>query len=80
MLVVQLAYKLTKDIVGTYQSCNSNFQYLPDCNPKRSLTQPCTAVSNNGLDNEKHDLILYVNQVLVNDDGTRRLVLRSILV
>lgn len=74
VLVVQLAYKLTKDIVGTYQTCHPEFAFSPDLNPKRYLTAPSTIVSENGLDNEKHDLVLYFNQVLANDDGTRRWV------
>lgn len=72
--MMQLAYKLTKDIVGTYQNCNPEFAFSPDLNPKRYLTVPSTIVSENGLDNEKNDLVLYFNQVLANDDGTRRLV------
>ena len=74
MFMTQLAYKLTKDIVGTYQNCNYEFQFSPDLNPKRYLTAPSTIVSENGLDNENNDLVLYFNQVLANDDGTRRLV------
>jgi len=75
MLMEQLACKLTKDIVGTYQNCNPKFAYSPDQNPKRYLTEPSTIVSVNGHDNEENDLVLYCNQVLANDDGTRRLVL-----
>lgn len=74
MLMTQVAYKLTKDIVATYQNCNPEFAFSPDFNPKRYLTVPSTIVSDNGLDNEKNDLVLYFNQVLANDDGTRRLV------
>jgi dual specificity protein kinase YAK1 len=74
MLVMQLAFKLTKDIVATYQNCNPEFQFSPELNPKRYLTAPSTIVSENGLDNEKNDLVLYFNQVFMNDDGTRRLV------
>lgn len=73
-MTTQLAFKLTKDIVATYQICNSEFQFSPDLNPKRYLTAPSTIVSENGLDNEKNDLVLYFNQVLANDDGTRRFV------
>uniref|UniRef100_A0A7I4BD35 Protein kinase domain-containing protein n=1 Tax=Physcomitrium patens TaxID=3218 RepID=A0A7I4BD35_PHYPA len=78
-LHIQLAYKLTKDIVGTYQNCNPEFAFSPDLNPKRYLTAPSTIVSENGLDNEKHDLVLYFNQVLVNDDGTRRYVVKDLV-
>ncbi|XP_024402989.1 dual specificity protein kinase YAK1 homolog [Physcomitrium patens] len=74
-----LAYKLTKDIVGTYQNCNLEFAFSPDLNPKRYLTAPSTIVSENGLDNERHDLVLYFNQVLVNDDGTRRYVVKDLV-
>lgn len=74
LLVLQSAFKLTKDIVATYQTCNPEFAFSPDLNPKRYLTVPPTIVSENGLDNEKNDLVLYFNQVFLNDDGTRRLV------
>ena len=73
-VLMQLAFKLTKDIVATLQNCNPDFAFSPDLNPKRYLTAPSTIVSENGLDNEKYDLVLYFNQVFVNDDGTRRLV------
>ncbi|KAG0565400.1 hypothetical protein KC19_8G187100 [Ceratodon purpureus] len=74
-----LAYKLTKDIVATYQNCNPEFAFSPDLNPKRYLTAPSTIVSENGLDNEKNDLVLYFNQVLANDDGTRRYVVKDLV-
>nr|XP_024359371.1 dual specificity protein kinase YAK1 homolog isoform X2 [Physcomitrium patens] len=74
-----LAYKLTKDIVVTFQNCNPDFAFSPDLNPKRYLTVPSTIVSENGLDNEKHDLVLYFNQVLVNSDGTRRYVVKDLV-
>ncbi|KAG0600413.1 hypothetical protein M758_11G031900 [Ceratodon purpureus] len=74
-----LAFKLTKDIVATYQTCNPEFQFSPDLNPKRYLTVPSTIVPENGLDNEKNDLVLYFNQVFVNDDGTRRYVVKDLV-
>ncbi|CAA7406456.1 unnamed protein product [Spirodela intermedia] len=57
--------RLTRDIVETYQVCNPSFKYFEALNPKRYLTSPHTGVSNDGHDNEKSDLILSVNLVLV---------------
>jgi dual specificity protein kinase YAK1 len=64
--------RLTKEIVDAYQICNPSFEYSESCNPKRYLTIPSVGVSNSGLDNENHDLILYFGRILVNDDNTRR--------
>lgn len=69
---LQLPVRLTKEIVDTYHACNPSFQYTESCNPKRFLTVPSVGVSNNGSDNENHDLILYFGRILANDDNTRR--------
>lgn len=63
--LTQMVARLTKDIVETYQVCNPSFKYFEALNPKRYLTSPHTGVSNDGHDNEKSDLILSVNLVLV---------------
>lgn len=76
--IVQLVARLTKDIVETYQICNSQFKYSEELNPKRYLTSPSTGVLNDGYDNVNSDLILIVNYVLVNPDTQRRLVLSFI--
>ena len=70
--LLQLTVRLTKEIVDTYQICDPGFEYSDSCNPKRYLTVPSVGVSNNGSDNENHDLILYVGRILANDDNTSR--------
>jgi dual specificity protein kinase YAK1 len=69
---LQLLIKLTKDVTETFLVCNPSFKYSESCNPKRYLTVPSVGVSNNGADNENHDLILYFGRVLANEDKTRR--------
>ncbi|XP_024357303.1 dual specificity protein kinase YAK1 homolog isoform X2 [Physcomitrium patens] len=74
-----LPVRLTKEIVDTYHACNPSFQYTESCNPKRFLTVPSVGVSNNGSDNENHDLILYFGRILANDDNTRRYVVKDLV-
>lgn len=74
-----LSVKLTKEIVNTYRVCNPRFQFSESHNPKRFLTIPSAGVSNNGSDNENHDLILYFGRVLVNEDRTHRYVVKDIV-
>ncbi|KAG0553703.1 hypothetical protein KC19_12G032500 [Ceratodon purpureus] len=75
----ELTVKLTKKIVDTYHFCNPSFKYSESYNPKRYLTVPFEGVSNNGLDNENHELILYVGQILANYDNTLRYVVKDIV-
>lgn len=63
----------------TYQLCNPKFVYSDQYNPKRYLTHPSVGVSNNGYDNVNHDFILYFGGTLVNEDGTRRSEILSLL-
>lgn len=58
-----MTYKLKKDIVATYQNYNLDFVFSLDGNPKLYLTAPSLIVFENGLDNEKCDLVMYFNQV-----------------
>ncbi|KAJ6884266.1 hypothetical protein NC652_031307 [Populus alba x Populus x berolinensis] len=67
-----LVARLTKDIVETYQTCNPQFKYSEELNPKRYLTSPSAGVLNDGHDNVNSDLILTVNFALVNLDTQRR--------
>eukprot|EP00020_Sapocribrum_chincoteaguense_P001566 CAMPEP_0170751496 /NCGR_PEP_ID=MMETSP0437-20130122/11481_1 /TAXON_ID=0 /ORGANISM="Sexangularia sp." /LENGTH=844 /DNA_ID=CAMNT_0011090533 /DNA_START=144 /DNA_END=2678 /DNA_ORIENTATION=- len=55
---------LTLSLLGTYESANSSFRYLPSFNPRRCLTQPSDGVLNGGHDNSRGDYILYVNETL----------------
>jgi hypothetical protein len=72
--MMQLVARLTKDIVETYQTCNPQFKYSEELNPKRYLTSPSAGVLNDGHDNVNSDLILTVNFALVNLDTQRRFV------
>lgn len=64
--------RLTKDIVETYNTCNPQFRYSEELNPKRYLTSPSVGVHNDGYDNSNSDLILIVNFILVNPETQRR--------
>lgn len=75
---MQLVARLTKDIVATYETCNPQFKYSEELNPKSYLTSPSTGVLNDGHDNVNSDLILAVNYVLLNSDANRRFVLVSL--
>ncbi|KAJ6422530.1 hypothetical protein OIU84_027488 [Salix udensis] len=77
--MVQLVARLTKDIVETYQTCNPQFKYSEELNPKRYLTSPSAGVLNDGHDNENSDLILTVNFALVNLDTQRRYIVKDVL-
>ncbi|XP_038699889.1 dual specificity protein kinase YAK1 homolog isoform X2 [Tripterygium wilfordii] len=71
--------RLTKDIIATYQTCNPQFKYSEELNPKRYLTSPSIGVNNDGFDNVNSDLILAVNFALVNSDRQRRYVVKDVL-
>ncbi|QPG72769.1 hypothetical protein FOA43_000070 [Brettanomyces nanus] len=55
---------LTSSLTVTYSMCVPEFDYKTSKNPRRVLTKPSNAVTNNGYDNEQSDYILYVNDVL----------------
>ncbi|KAK6926220.1 Protein kinase domain [Dillenia turbinata] len=74
-----LVARLTKDIVETYQTCNSQFKYSEELNPKRYLTSPSVGVLNDGYDNANSDLILSVNFPLVNMETQQRYIVKDIL-
>jgi dual specificity protein kinase YAK1 len=76
---VQLPVRVTKDIVETYQLCNPSFQHSENLNPKRYLTNPSIPKFNGGCDNENHDLILYYGCVFVNENATRRYVVKELV-
>ena len=59
---------LTEGLITTYRKCNAQFQYKPGITiPRRVLTNPSVPCGNNGLDNERADLILHVGDVLTSD-------------
>ncbi|KAH9574806.1 hypothetical protein CY35_01G078600 [Sphagnum magellanicum] len=74
-----LPVRVTKDIVETYQLCNPSFQHSENLNPKRYLTNPSIPKFNGGSDNENHDLILYYGCVFVNENATRRYVVKELV-
>ncbi|KAK8507511.1 hypothetical protein V6N13_141530 [Hibiscus sabdariffa] len=74
-----LVARLTKDIIETYQICNSQFKYSEELNPKRFLTSPSVGVLNDGYDNVNSDLILTVNFVLINLETRLRYIVKDVL-
>lgn len=66
---------LTTEICTTFTLCNTDFHYEVSNNPKRVLTKPSEGKSNNGFDNEEGNLIVYVNDVLGQQDSKKYLVL-----
>ncbi|KAI4211653.1 MAG: hypothetical protein LQ351_005556 [Letrouitia transgressa] len=60
---------LTTHLPATYRICNPAFKYESSRNPRRVLTKPSKGVKNDGYDNEDSDYILYVNDILGNEDN-----------
>ncbi|KAG9074643.1 dual specificity protein kinase yak1, partial [Ceratobasidium sp. UAMH 11750] len=63
---------LTTHIIQTYHLCNPKFHYESTRNPRRPLIQPDKPIHNDGFDNENHDYILYVNDILGPGDGSNK--------
>ncbi|KAG9074934.1 dual specificity protein kinase yak1 [Ceratobasidium sp. UAMH 11750] len=63
---------LTTHIIQTYHLCNPKFHYESTRNPRRPLIQPDKPIHNGGFDNENHDYILYVNDLLGPGDGSNK--------
>ena len=70
---------LTSALPQTYSLCSSDFRYESSDNPRRVLTKPSKPVHNDGADNEDWDYILYVNDVLVGEDGRDRYLILDVL-
>ena len=60
---------LTTHLPSTYRICNPQFKYESSRNPRRVLTKPSKGIKNDGFDNEDSDYILYVNDILGNEDN-----------
>lgn len=60
---------LTTHLPDTYRICNPAFKYESSRNPRRVLTKPSKGVKNDGFDNEDSDYILYVNDILGNEEN-----------
>lgn len=59
-----------------YAMCQpQKFRYSKTTNPKRVLTKPSEPKFNNGCDNEESDYILYVNDILGQEEGRKYVVL-----
>lgn len=61
-------YALTTKLANTYAKLDTRYLYdAADVNPKRVLTKPSKPAKNDGYDNENHDYILRVNDILGDD-------------
>ena len=60
---------LTTHLPSTYRICNPAFKYESSRNPRRVLTKPSKGTKNDGFDNEDSDYILFVNDILGNEDN-----------
>lgn len=65
----------TIGLIECFSAYNPNFAYDKTLNPRRVLTKPSRPVHNNGHDNEKWDYILYVNDVIGNEEGRKYVIL-----
>lgn len=69
MKPLQPLQALTTHLPSTYRICNPAFKYESSRNPRRVLTKPSKGLKNDGYDNEDSDYILYVNDILGNEDN-----------
>ena len=65
----------TIGLIECFSSYDPAFAYDKSLNPRRVLTKPSRPVHNNGHDNEKWDYILYVNDVIGNEEGRKYVIL-----
>lgn len=72
---LQVVERLTRGLVETYKTCNPQFKYRGELNPKRYLTTPSVGVLNDGFDNVNSDLILAVNDDFCSSDSRHRFVI-----
>lgn len=66
---------LTEGLLEIFAQCNATFHFDRRLNPRRVLTKPARPTHNAGHDNEKHDYILYVNDVLGNEEGRKYVIM-----
>ncbi|KAJ3012750.1 Homeodomain-interacting protein kinase 3 [Thoreauomyces humboldtii] len=64
-----IIHAATSNLLSTYMRANQNFTYQADHNPRRVLTKPSKPMHNHGRDNEDWDFLLYVNDIMGNQDG-----------
>eukprot|EP00177_Eucheuma_denticulatum_P004679 GFKZ01008503.1.p1 GENE.GFKZ01008503.1~~GFKZ01008503.1.p1 ORF type:complete len:813 (+),score=65.76 GFKZ01008503.1:405-2843(+) len=66
--------KVTIGLMNLYRTCNSRFR-VQSITPRRCLTKPDKPVHNGGCDNQFHDYILRVDDILSDGQGSQFLVL-----
>lgn len=66
---------MTEKLLEMFAQCNAAFRYDRRLNPRRVLTKPSRSLHNHGHDNERHDYILYVNDVIGNEEGRKYVIL-----
>lgn len=66
---------LTTDLSLSYSMCVPEYNYQTSKNPRRVLTKNNKPYHNNGYDNENHDYILHVNDILGTEENKKYLVL-----
>lgn len=70
------ANALSVYLTESFAMCQpQKFRYCKTSNPKRVLTKPAEPKYNNGCDNEDNDYILYVNDILGQEEGRKYVVL-----
>lgn len=70
------ANALSVYLTESFSMCQpQKFRYCKTSNPKRVLTKPADPKFNNGCDNEDNDYILYVNDILGQEEGRKYVVL-----
>lgn len=70
------ANALSVYLTESFAMCQpQKFRYCKTSNPKRVLTKPSDPKYNNGCDNEDNDYILYVNDILGQEEGRKYVVL-----
>ncbi len=68
---VRIVNLMTEHLLEVFAQGDASFSYDRSLNPRRVLTKPSRGVYNGGHDNEKHDYILYVNDILGNEEGRK---------
>lgn len=71
----RLVNVMTEGLLDLFHACNPAFHYDRRLNPRRVLTKPSKPTYNSGYDNEKHDYILYVNDIMGNEEGHKYVIL-----
>lgn len=66
-----LLLSTTIHLIKTFERRDPKFAYHQNRNPKRILTKPSKPAKNDGYDNEDHDYILHVNDILGEDKNYR---------